>query len=413
MKEVVVTGLGAVTPLGTGVEKSWSGLLQSLSAVDRIQSFDCSSCPVKIAGEVRDFVPEDFIPKKDQKKTSRFTHFALASAKEAIESSGLNFEKDEALRRSTNVIIGVGIGDLQYIQSAAYQVIKEKKPPSPFFIPSVIANAVAGNISIRWKLMGSNFSTVSACASGAHAIGEAGLQIQQGLCDVAIAGGAESVFCELAVFGFHSIRALSTRNDEPKRASRPWDRGRDGFILSEGAGVLVLEEKQRALKRGATILAELVGYGSSSDAYHIAIPEPKGKGICLAMEKSLESAKIAKNKIDYINAHSTSTLAGDAVESKSIQSVFGEHSQKLLVSSNKSMIGHTLGAAGAIESVFSILSLRDQVAPATINLEEQDPECSLDFVPNEAREKKMQFVMNNSFGFGGTNVCLIFKKVNK
>ena len=409
MKKVVVTGLGAVTPLGTGVDKSWKALLNSESGVRLLQAIEPKS--IKIAGEIPDFNMDDWVPKKEQKKTGRFIHLALASAQQAITSSGLEFEQEETLRERTGTLIGVGIGALNIIEENSVR-LREGQRLSPFFIPAVIANSASGQVSIRWNLKGPNFSTVSACASGAHAIGESARWIQEGICDVVITGGAESVITPLAFEGFHAMRALSTRSDEPHKASRPWDKDRDGFILSEGSAVLVLEEEQRAKKRNAKIYAELMGYGASSDAHHIAAPEPEGKGAMLAMKSAIQSAGISKEEVNYINAHGTSTPAGDVAEAKAIHSVFKEHSQKLWVSSTKSMTGHTLGAAGAMESVFSILSLFDQMAPPTINLDNPDNEYNLDFVPHTAREGKLNIALNNSFGFGGTNACLLFKKYN-
>lgn len=410
MRKVVITGLGVVSPLGVGVEKNWNSILNSVSGVDHTKAISTESLDIKISGEVNDFVIDDWVPKKEQKKTGRFIHLAMASAQQAIESSGLDFEKEEGLREKTGVLIGVGIGSLRIIEENAVRLHNEGKRLSPFFIPALIANSASGQVSIKWGLRGRNFSTVSACASGAHAIGESCRWIQEGICDVSISGGAESVISPLAFQGFHAMRALSVRNDEPQKASRPWDKDRDGFILSEGSAVLVLEEEQRAKKRKAPIYAELIGYGASSDAHHIAAPEPEGKGAALAMQQALKSAEISKDDVSYINAHGTSTPAGDIAESKAISSVFKERSQKLWISSTKSMMGHTLGAAGAIESVISILSLCNQIAPPTINLDNPDNEYGLDFVPHKAREGKLNIALNNSFGFGGTNACLVFKK---
>ena len=409
MRKVVVTGLGIVSPLGVGIKKNWSSILNSLSGIDLIQAIPTEFLDIKIAGEATDFVIDDWVPKKEQKKTGRFIHFAMASAQQAIESSGLDFEKEVGLRERTGTLIGVGIGGLRIIEENAVRLTQTKRL-SPFFIPALIANSASGQVSIKWGLKGPNFSTVSACASGAHAIGESSRWIREGICDVCISGGAESVITPLAFQGFHAMRALSTRNDKPQKASRPWDKDRDGFILSEGSAVLILEEEQRAKNRKAPIYAELIGYGASSDAHHIAAPEPEGKGAALAMQQALKSAGISKEEVNYINAHGTSTPAGDVAESKAISSVFKEHSQKLWISSTKSMTGHTLGAAGAIESVFSILSLQHQTAPPTINLDNPDNEYDLDFVPHKAREGKLNIVMSNSFGFGGTNACLLFKK---
>ena len=409
MRKVVVTGLGTITPLGTGVKKNWSSILNSESGINLIQAIPRDPLDIKIAGEVDDFAIDEWVPKKEQKKTSRFIHFALCSAKQAIESSGLDFEKEEGLKEKTGVLIGAGLGSLKIIENNASR-LNQKLRLSPFFIPAVIANSASGQVSIHWGLTGPNFSTVSACASGSHAIGESSRWIREGICDVVISGGSESVISPLAFQGFHAMRALSTRNDDPEKASRPWDKDRDGFILSEGSAVLILEEEQRAKKRNAHIYAELIGYGASSDAHHIAAPEPEGKGAVLAMQKALQSAGISMEEVDYINAHGTSTPAGDIAESKAIKSVFKDHSKNLRISSTKSMIGHTLGAAGAIESLFSILSLRDQVAPPTINLDNPDNEHGFNFVPHQPQEGRLNIALNNSFGFGGTNACLLFKK---
>ena len=409
MRKVVVTGLGAVTPLATGVEKSWSAVLNSTSGIDFIKAIPTEDLDIKIAGEAHDFLIDEWVPKKEQKKTSRFIHFALSSAKQALESSGLDFEKEKDLKEKTGVLIGAGLGSLKIIEQTAER-LSQKQRLSPFFIPSVIANSASGQVSIHWGLMGPNFSTVSACASGAHAIGESARWIREGICDVVLSGGTESVISPLAFQGFHAMRALSMRNKDPKKASRPWDKQRDGFILSEGSAVLILEEEQRARKRKAHIYAELIGYGASSDAYHIAAPEPEGKGAISAMQKALQSANISKEQVDYINAHGTSTPAGDKAESKAIKAVFQEHSTRLKISSTKSMTGHTLGAAGAIESLFCILSLRDQTAPPTINLENPDNDYNFNFVPHHPQKGQINIALSNSFGFGGTNACLLFKK---
>lgn len=410
MRKVVVTGLGIVTPMGVGVKKSWDAILNSVSGVDHIQSLSTESLDVKIAGEATDFVIDDWVPKKEQRKTGRFIHLAMASAQQAIESSGLDFEKEpEDFREKIGTLIGVGIGSLQIIEENAIK-LKAGGRLSPFFIPAVIANSASGQVSIKWGFKGPNFSTVSACASGGHAIGESSRWIREGICDVVISGGAESVISPLAFQGFHAMRALSTRNNEPQKASRPWDKERDGFILSEGAGVLILEEEERAKKRNARIYAEIIGYGASSDAYHIAAPEVEGKGAMLAMEKAIKSAGISKEDVDYINAHGTSTPAGDIAEAKAVKSLFKDHCKKIWISSTKSMTGHTLGAAGAIESIFSILSLCDQVVPPTINLDNPDNEYDLNLVAHKAQGQKLNVSMNNSFGFGGTNASLLFRK---
>jgi len=407
MRKVVVTGLGAVTPLGTGVKKSWNAIINGHSGISTIKSIPTESIDIKIAGEVDDFIIDDWVPKKSQKKTGRFIHLAMASAQEAIESSGLDLATED--REKIGVLIGVGLGSLKSIEENAIKLQGGNNKLSPFFIPAVIANSASGQISIKYGLQGPNFSSVSACASGAHAIGESYQWIKNGVCDAVICGGAESVITPLAFQGFHAMRALSTRNHEPEKASRPWDKKRDGFILSEGAATLILETEERAKKRNAKIYAELIGYGASSDAYHIAAPEPDGKGAIIALKKALSSAQVSKEDVDYVNAHGTSTPAGDVAEAKAIFSVFKDHSQKLLISSTKSMTGHTLGAAGAIESLFSILSINDQVAPPTINLDNPDNEYKLNLVPHTAQEGKINITLSNSFGFGGTNACLLFK----
>ncbi len=413
MRRVVVTGLGAVTPLGANVKKSWGQALKGASGVSHISSMplidDVNTLPVRIAGQALDFAVDDWVPKKDQKKMGRFIHLAYSAAKQAVVDSQLNFE-EEQLKQETGVLIGVGIGSLPIIEAGAQKIMNSPRL-SPFFVPSLIANSASGYVSIQLGLQGPNFSTVSACASGAHAIGESWRWIKNQVCDVVIAGGAESVLSPLGFYGFHAMRALSTQNQEPQKASRPWDKNRDGFILSEGSALLILEEEQRAKKRGAKIYAELVGYGASSDAHHIAAPQPEGKGAVLSMQRALLSAGLCIEEIDYINAHGTSTPLGDLAEAQAIMTVFKDHSQKLWISSTKSMTGHTLGAAGAIESMFSVLTIADQVAPPTINLDHIDPKCpNLDFIPHTAREKKIHTVLNNSFGFGGTNVSLVFKK---
>ncbi len=409
MRKVVITGLGCVTPLGTGVKKTWQAMQAGSSGITPFEAFPGYSLPVRIAGVAKDFSAEKCVSKKDQKKTCRFTHFTLSSAKEAIDQSGLDLHKEE-LREKTGVLIGVGMGALPLIEETALKV-KQGRMPSPFFIPSVIANAATGQVSIQWGLKGPSFSSLSACSSGAHAIGEACRWIQEGRCEVVIAGGAESALSPLSFQGFHAMRALSTRNHEPQKASRPWDKDRSGFVMSEGAAVLVLESESFAQKRKATIYAELKGYGASSDAFHIAAPEPEGKGASIAMRRALNSAQTPKEDIDYINAHGTSTPSGDKAEAQAIWSLFGPHCKKLCVSSTKSMIGHTLGAAGAIEALCSVLALYHQVIPPTINLDSPDPELPpLDFVPHKARSRTLRTVLSNSFGFGGTNACLVFQK---
>ena len=410
-RRVVVTGLATVNPLGINVQESWENIKKGQSGIDKISLFDASQIDSQIAGEVKDFNTDAYVPKKEQKKMDRFIHFSLACAKMAIEDSGIEF--DDNLRQRTGVIIGVGIGGLPVIEKQ--HSICEKRGPgriSPFFIPAVLTNLAAGQVSIEHKLEGPNYSLTSACASGSHSIGEATQYIRSGLCDVMLAGGAEATVCPMAVGGFSSMKALSTRNNQPKEASRPWDKDRDGFVLSEGAGLVVLEDYERASKRGARIYGEVTGYGMSSDAHHMTNPSPGGAGAALAMHIALKDAQLNCENIDYVNAHGTSTPVGDEIEAQAIKSIFKDAAKKLWVSSTKSMTGHTLGAAGAIESVFSLLTLQNNVAPPTINLENPGEGCDLDFIPGTAREKKMTHVMNNSFGFGGTNACLIFSRMD-
>lgn len=410
-RRVVVTGLSSITPLGNTATETWEGLISGRSGIGLISFFDTSQFDVKIGGEVKNFSVDDYVPKKEQKKMDRFTHFAIAGAKMALKDSGL--EMTESIALKTGVLTGVGIGGLPVIESSR-DIVVARGPSriSPFFIPTVISNMAAGNISILFGTKGPNYTLTSACASGAHAIGEAAGYIRNGQCDVMFAGGTEGTVCPLAVGGFAAMKALSTRNDQPKLASRPWDKDRDGFVLSEGCGMFILEEYEHALKRGARIYGELRGYGFSSDGHHMTNPIATGSGAALAMEMAINDAQINRDEIGYINAHGTSTPAGDLAETAGIKMVFGDHSKKLWVSSTKSMIGHTLGAAGAIESVFALQSLYHGIAPPTINLENPSPECDLDFVPHTAREKQLNHVMNNSFGFGGTNSSLIFSRLD-
>jgi 3-oxoacyl-[acyl-carrier-protein] synthase II len=409
-RRVVVTGLGAVTPLGLTATESFNNALDAKSGVAAITQFDSSKFDVRFAAEVKNFNPDQYIPKKEQKKMDRFLQFSTAAATQAIEDSGLQFSDELKLR--TGVFVGCGIGGLPGIEETT-RLIDTRGPGriSPFFIPSVIINMAAGNISIQYGLKGPNFSMVSACATGCHSIGEAYNYIRYNMCDVMVAGGTEAAICGLGVGGFSAMKALSTRNDSPETASRPWDKDRDGFVLGEGAAVLILEEYERAKKRGAKIYAELTGYGVSSDAHHMTNPAPGGAGAVAAMKMALADAQITGHDIGYVNAHGTSTPAGDIAESEAIKSAFGlDAAKKTWISSTKSMMGHALGAAGAIESVFSILALHNGKVPPTRNLENPSPECDLDYVPKTAREKQLKHVLNNSFGFGGTNACLIFSK---
>jgi len=408
-KRVVITGLGLVTPLGIGVETSWKSALEGKSGIVPITQFDASQMPVRIAGEVKDFDPALYIEAKEIKKMDRFIHFAVAAATMAMEDSGLKItaENDERV----GVIIGAGMGGLPAIEHY-HKIYLEKgyRRISPFFIPMIIINLASGNVSIKFGAKGPNSSAVTACATGSHSIGDAFRLIQRGDADAMIAGGTESVITPLGVGGFAVMKALSMRNDEPEKASRPFDIGRDGFVMGEGSGVIVLESMESALKRGAKIYAEIIGYGMSSDAYHITTPAPEGEGAARCMKASLKDAGIEPEKIDYINAHGTSTKYGDELETAAIKKVFGEHAYKLCVSSTKSMTGHLLGAAGGVEAIFSALSIHNNIIPPTINLENPDPECDLDYAPNKAKQTDVEYAMSNSFGFGGTNACLVFKK---
>ena len=410
-RRVVVTGLGAVTPIGTGVDKFWNNLVKGVSGIDRIKSFDPDEfgLSVKIAGEVKNFDPMNFLDKKEASRLSLFVHYAVAAAEEAIKDSGIKSAGYDPLR--VGVIIGTGIGGLRDIERE-HSVITTKgaRRVSPFFIPYGISNMGAGYVAIRHGFKGPNYCVVSACATGNHSIGDAFRMIQAGDIDAAIAGGTEAAVTPLGVAGFAVMRALSTRNDEPQKASRPFDRDRDGFVMGEGAGILVLEEYERAKARGAKIYAELVGYGATDDAYHITAPHECGEGAYECMRLALEDAGLNPDEIDYINAHGTSTPLNDKIETLAIKQLFKDHAYKLKVSSNKSMIGHLLGAAGAVEAVASVKTVETGIIPPTINLVNPDPECDLDYVPNEAVQMDVRAVLSNSFGFGGTNACLVFKK---
>jgi 3-oxoacyl-[acyl-carrier-protein] synthase II len=409
-RRVVVTGMGMVTPLGLNMAESWKNALAGQSGIDLITFFDTSAFDVKIAGEIKNFDPNLYIEKKEQKKMDRFIHLSMASADMALADSGL--ELTDEVKSRTGAIIGVGIGGLGGIE-ASHQTLVDRGPfrISPFFIPQVITNMAAGQITIKHGLRGPNYSVTSACASGAHSIGEATNYIRKGLCDVMLAGGAEGAVTPLAIGGFAAMKALSTRNEQPKMASRPFDKDRDGFVLAEGAAVLVLEDYEHAARRGARIYGEVTGYGATSDAHHMTNPAPGGAGGANAMRLALRDAKLNPEQVQYINAHGTSTPVGDGLETQAVKTIFGDHAKRLWVSSTKSMTGHTLGAAGAIESVFSLLSLSENIAPPTINLENPSEDCDLDYVPMQARDGKFQHVVNNSFGFGGTNASLVFSKV--
>jgi 3-oxoacyl-[acyl-carrier-protein] synthase II len=407
-RRVVVTGLGLITPLGTGVEKTWSALCAGKSGVRRITKFDPSHHACQIAGEVTDFNPADYIEKKDIKKMDTFIHFAVGASQMAVDDSGLKVTEENADR--VGVYIGSGIGGLPAIE-AYHKVLLDKGPDrvSPFFIPMVIINLASGQVSMRIGARGPNSCAVTACATGNHCIGDAFRIIQHGEADAMVAGGTEAAITPLCVAGFASAKALSTRNNDPERASRPFDKERDGFVLGEGAGVLVLEELESARRRGARIYAEILGYGMTADAHHITAPPEDGAGAVRCMRLALKDAGLTPDAIGYVNAHATSTMA-DRIETSAIKQVFGEHARRLAVSSTKSMTGHLLGAAGGVEAIFSILAIQRGVLPPTINQEVPDPECDLDCVPNRARQAEVRTVLSNSFGFGGVNACLIFSR---
>jgi 3-oxoacyl-[acyl-carrier-protein] synthase II len=410
-RRVVVTGLGLVSPVGVGVEESWSALVAGKSGIGPITQFDASSFPSRIAGEVKAFEPEQFMDRKEVRRNDRFIHFAMAAADMAWKDSGVDMSKEDPER--AGAIVGSGLGGLATIEDT-YKTFLERgvKKIGPFFVPSLIVNLAPGQITMRYGMKGPSFSTVSACATGNHSIGEAMLHIEHGNADVMVAGGAEATITPLGVGGFCAARALSERNDAPEKASRPFDKGRDGFVPGEGAGILVLEEYEHARKRGAKIYAELSGYGATSDAYHITSPAEEGEGGQRAMRLALADAGLRPEQIGYVNAHGTSTPAGDVAECQAIKRVFGDHAKGgLMISSTKSMIGHLLGAAGGAEAVVTVLSLARGVVHPTINVEEQDPECDLDVVPNQAREVRLEAALSNSFGFGGTNAVLLFKRV--
>jgi 3-oxoacyl-[acyl-carrier-protein] synthase II len=409
-RRVVVTGLGLVSPLGTGVEKNWEAITAGRSGIRPISRFpNTEFFASRIAGEVPDFRAEDFIEAKEIKKMDLFIQYSVAAAQMAVQDSGFKIEPDEAPR--VGVIVGVGLCGLETIETY-HKAYLEGGPRkiSPFFIPKVISNLAPGQIAIRHGAKGVNWTPTSACASGTHAIGEAFHLIRRGLQDAVIAGGAEAAITPLGVGGFSSMKALSTRNDAPERASRPFDKERDGFVIAEGSGILILEERERALKRGAKIYAEIIGYAANGDAYHMTAPAPEGEGAARCMALAVEDAEIRPNEVDYINAHGTSTEYNDINETQAIKKVFGEHAYKIPVSSTKSMTGHLLGAAGAIEGVYSVLALHHGLVPPTINYENPDPQCDLDYVPNQARKADIRVVLSNSFGFGGTNACVIFRR---
>lgn len=408
-RRVVVTGIGLVSPLGIGTEVTWAGLLQGKSGIAEVTSFDTTGITSRIAGEVLDFEPALYMKRKDVKKADRFIQLAMAAAQFAMESSGLVIDDSNAKR--TGVAIGTGIGGLPLIERM-HDVLKAKGPEriSPFFIPGLIVNMAAGQVSIRYGARGPNTAPATACTTGLHAVGDAFRQIQLGFADAMITGGTESVLTPLAVGGFCAMRALSSRNDEPEKASRPWDRDRDGFVIGEGSGVVILEELERALERDAPIYAEIVGYAMSADAYHISAPHPDGIGAQEVMRAALQDAQLAPDSVDYINAHGTSTFLGDLAEVNAIKAVFGDHAHRLAISSTKSSTGHLLGASGGLECGILALALRDQVLPPTLNLDNPDEGCDLDFVPHVARKTNFSVGLTNSFGFGGTNGALIMQR---
>jgi 3-oxoacyl-[acyl-carrier-protein] synthase II len=411
-RRVAVTGVGLVSPLGIGNPENWDALLAGKSGIGPITRFDPSPFASRIAGEVKGFEPARYIEKKEIKKMDTFIHYAMGAAHFAMEDSGLPVT--DANRERIAVVVGSGIGGLPLIEDTQRKYVEQKNNPkviSAFFITGLIVNEAGGNISIKYGLKGPNLATVTACTTGAHAVGEAYRMIQYGDADAAIAGGTESVITPLAVGGFAVMRALSTRNDDPEHASRPWDKDRDGFVMGEGAGLVVLEEMEAAKKRGARIYAELVGYGMSGDAYHIAAPSEDGDGPSRVMRNALADAGMNADRIDYINAHGTSTPLGDRAETLAIKKVFGDHARKLAVSSTKSMTGHLLGAAGGLETGICALAVYHQVMPPTTNYFTPDPDCDLDYVPNTAREARLDAVLSNSFGFGGTNGCLILTRM--
>lgn len=408
-KPVVITGLGAVTPLGNDVPAMWEALVAGCSGVGPITHFDTSDMEVRIAAEVKDFDPLALFGRREARRNDRFTLFALEAARQAIADAGLEFDDD--LRQTTGVFIGTAIGGILTLLEN-YDVLQKSGPRrvSPFMVPMMMPNAASGTVAITYGLRGPNLSVASACATGSHAIGEAAEVIRRGQAEVMICGGSEAVITSLALSGFKNMGAVSIRNDEPQRASRPFDAERDGFVMGEGAGVLVLESLEHAQRRGDRIYAELAGYGASADAVHITAPDEEGDGAALAMERALQDARLAPEAVDYINAHGTSTRLNDPMETRAIRAVFGLHADRLAVSSTKSMMGHLMGAAGAVEAIACVKSLETGWVPPTINYEHPDPECDLDYVPNQARYLQPRMAISNSFGFGGHNGCLIFRR---
>ncbi len=417
-RRVVVTGLGLITPVGNTVEATWSALMDGRNGVGYIKKFDTEKFPVKIAAEVQDFDPLKFIQKKEARKMGAFIHYAIAAATEAMADSGFELNEHgkfpDELAENAGTYISSGIGDFWAIEREHSKLLNEGPDRvSPFFIVSAIVNLAAGQVSIRYGAKGPNSATATACAAGAHAIGDSFRIIQRGDADIMICGGAESAITPMSVAGFASMRALSTRNDDPQHACRPFERDRDGFVIGEGAGIMILEELELAKRRGARIYAELVGYGMTADAFHLTMPDETGSGAIRVMQKTLRDAAIQPEQVGYINAHGTSTPYNDKFETLAIRQTFGDHAYKLAVSSTKSMTGHLLGAAGGIEGVFSVLGIHRKVLPPTINYVNSDPDCDLDYIPNEPRPAEVEYALSNSFGFGGTNAALLFKRYDE
>ncbi|KTD09459.1 beta-ketoacyl-ACP synthase II [Legionella jamestowniensis] len=409
-RRVVVTGLGMLTPVGLNVEQTWRNILAGKSGVGMVEGFDTTDYPTKIWAKVKNFNIEDYVPLKEARKMDVFTQYGIAAAEEALADSGLVIDEQLSLR--AGVAVGAGIGGIETITNNQDKLVAGgPRKVSPFFIPAGIINMVAGQISIKHQLKGPNISVVTACTTGTHNIGLAGRMIAYGDADVMVCGGAEMTTTPLCLAGFSAVRSLSKRNDEPEKASRPWDKDRDGFVMGEGAGILILEEYEHAKARGAKIYAELVGFGMSGDAYHITAPDEDADGATRAMEAAVKDAHIDVSEVDYINAHGTSTYLNDLNETKAVKRLFKDHAYKLAISSTKSMTGHLLGAAGAVEAIFSILAIKDQIAPPTINLDNPDEGCDLNYVPHRAQEMRINYVLSNSLGFGGTNGSLIFKRV--
>jgi 3-oxoacyl-[acyl-carrier-protein] synthase II len=410
MRRVVVTGVGVVSPLGTGNQKNWDALISGESGIGLITRFDTTDYPVRIAGEVKDFVAEEFIEKKEIKKMDLFIQYALGAAHFAMEDSGLQITEENAER--VGVLVGAGLGGLPSIERYHTALLEGGyRKISPFFIPMLIINLAPGHISIRYGAKGPNISSVSACATSTHSIGDAYQIIRRGDADAMIAGGTESTVTPLGIGGFAVMKALSSRNDDPQAASRPFEKNRDGFVMGEGAGIVILEEYESAKKRGAKIYAEVVGYGLTGDAYHLTAPAPGGEGAARCLRMALKNAGINPEEVNYINAHGTSTPMNDLYETMAIKTVFGDYAKRLMVSSTKSMTGHALGAAGGLEAVYTLMAMDKGIVPPTINYEEPDPECDLDYVPNTARDARITVAFSNNFGFGGTNATLLFKKI--